>query len=60
MSSVTLERRLANYRAAVRPDPAPTAADRRRTTAQAMLLAETIGGEVVGEGLGGGRPMRAR
>ncbi|HET9344498.1 MAG TPA: ribonuclease H-like domain-containing protein [Candidatus Limnocylindrales bacterium] len=51
MSSITLERRLASYRAAVRPDPAPTAADSRRTTAQAMLLAETIGGEVVGEGL---------
>ena len=51
MSSVTLERRLANYRAAVRPEPAPTAAAQHRTTAQAMLLAETIGGEVVGEGL---------
>jgi hypothetical protein len=51
MSSVTLERRLANYRAAVRPEPAPTAALQRRTTAQALVLAETIGGEVVGEGL---------
>jgi RNase_H superfamily len=51
MSSVTLERRLANFRAAVRPDPAPTATERRRTTAQATLLAETIGGEVIGEGL---------
>jgi RNase_H superfamily len=49
MSSVTLERRLANYRTAVRPDPAPSAADGRRTTAQAMLLAEAIGGEVIGE-----------
>jgi uncharacterized protein YprB with RNaseH-like and TPR domain len=51
MSSVTLERRLANYRAAVRPDSAPTAADARRTTAQAMLLAEAVGGEVVGTAL---------
>lgn len=51
MSSVTLDRRLANYRAAVRPDPAPTALDRRRTTAQALLLAEAIGGEVVGDAL---------
>ena len=51
MSSVTLERRLANYRAAARPDPAPTAADARRTTAQAMLLAEAVGGEVVGTAL---------
>ncbi|HEX5015628.1 MAG TPA: ribonuclease H-like domain-containing protein [Candidatus Limnocylindrales bacterium] len=51
MSSVTLERRLANFRAAVRPDPAPSAAEQRQTTAQALHLAETIGGEVVGEGL---------
>jgi hypothetical protein len=51
MSSITLERRLANYRAAVRPDPPPTDADRHRTTAQALLLAEAIGGEVVGEAL---------
>ena len=51
MSSVTLERRLANYRAAVRPESAPTPAVQRRTTAQALVLAETIGGEVVGEGL---------
>jgi hypothetical protein len=51
MSSVTLERRLANFRAAVRPDPPPTPAEQRQTTAQAMLLAETIGGEVVGSGL---------
>lgn len=51
MSSVTLERRLANYRAAVRPDAAPSTAEQRRTTAQAMLLAETVGGEVVGDGL---------
>jgi uncharacterized protein YprB with RNaseH-like and TPR domain len=51
MSSVTLERRLANYRAAVRSDPPPSLADQQRTTAQAMLLAEAIDGEVVGEAL---------
>ena len=51
MSTVTLERRLANYRAAVRPDPVPSADDGRRTTAQALLLAEAIGGEVIGEAL---------
>jgi hypothetical protein len=51
MSSVTLERRLANYRATIRSDPAPSAAIQRRTTAQAMLLAEAIDGEVVGEAL---------
>ena len=51
MSSVTLERRLANYRAAVRSDPAPSLADQHRTTAQAMVLAEAIDGEVVGEAL---------
>src|SRR6188474_2530563 len=51
MSSVTLERRLANYRAAVRLDPAPSVADQGRTTAQAMLLADAIDGEVVGEAL---------
>jgi RNase H-like protein len=51
MSSVTLERRLANYRAAIRPEPAPSVALQQRTTAQALALAETIGGEVVGKGL---------
>jgi hypothetical protein len=51
MSSVTLERRLANYRAAVRPDPPSSDAERRRTTAQALLLADAIGGEVVGDAL---------
>jgi hypothetical protein len=51
VSSVGIERRLANYRAAVRPDPEPSAAAQRQTTAQAVLLADTIGGEVVGEGL---------
>jgi hypothetical protein len=51
MSSVTLERRLANYRAADRPAPAPSDVDRRRTAAQARLLAEAIGGEVVGDAL---------
>ena len=51
MSSGTLERRLANYRAAVRPDPVPTATAQRRTTAGALRLAEAIGGEVVGEAL---------
>ena len=59
MSSVTLERRLANYRAAVRPDPAPSVADQHRTTAQAMLLAEAIDGEVVGEALDAVDPVRA-
>jgi hypothetical protein len=51
MSSVTLERRLANYRATVRPAPAPTDVDRRRTTAQARLLADAVGGELLGEAL---------
>jgi hypothetical protein len=51
MSSITLERRLANYRAMIRPQPAPSAALQQRTTAQAHALAETIGGEVVGDGL---------
>ena len=51
MSSVTLERRLANYRAAIRLDPTPSVADQHRTTAQAMLLADAIDGEVVGEAL---------
>jgi tetratricopeptide (TPR) repeat protein len=51
MSSVTLERRLANYRAAVRPDPPSSDAEQRRTMAQALLLADAIGGEVVGEAL---------
>ena len=51
MSSVTLERRLANYRSAARPDPAPSETERRRTTALARLLAEALGGEVVGEEL---------
>jgi uncharacterized protein YprB with RNaseH-like and TPR domain len=51
MSSVTLERRLANYRAAVRPDAARSAAELRQTTAQALLLAEALGGEVVGDAL---------
>jgi hypothetical protein len=51
MSSVTLERRLANYRSAVRPDPAKSAAETRRTTAQAWVLAEALGGDVVGDEL---------
>jgi RNase_H superfamily len=51
MSSVTLERRLANFRAAIRPDPPPSPAEQRQTTAQALHLAELIGAEVVGSGL---------
>jgi len=39
MSSVTLERRLANYRAAVRPDPVATATAQRQTMAGALRLA---------------------
>ncbi|MFL5727761.1 MAG: ribonuclease H-like domain-containing protein [Chloroflexota bacterium] len=51
MSSITLERRLANYRAAARPDALPSVEGRRRTTAQARVLAEAIGGEVIGDDL---------
>jgi uncharacterized protein YprB with RNaseH-like and TPR domain len=51
MSSATLERRLANYRAAVRPAPARTDAEATRTITQARLLAQAIDGEVVGESL---------
>jgi uncharacterized protein YprB with RNaseH-like and TPR domain len=47
MSGATLERRLANYRAAIRPDPAPTAADRNRSAEMAELLANAVDGELV-------------
>jgi hypothetical protein len=47
MSGATLERRLANYRAAVRPAPAPSAVDRTRSAALATMLAEAVDGEVV-------------
>jgi tetratricopeptide (TPR) repeat protein len=51
VTSATLERRLANYRAAVRPTPGPSESEKRRTTSQARLLADTLGGEVVGDAL---------
>ncbi len=47
MTGATLERRLANYRAAIRPDPAPSAADKTRTAGLAQLLATAVDGEVV-------------
>jgi uncharacterized protein len=52
VSGATLERRLANYRAAVRPAPPPSAADRSRSQALANLMAEAVDGEVVGNDLG--------
>lgn len=47
MTGATLERRLANYRAAVRADPTASAADRTRSAGLAQLLATAVDGEVV-------------
>ena len=47
MTGATLERRLANYRAAIRPDPAPSVADKTRSAGLAQLLATAVDGEVV-------------
>jgi RNase_H superfamily len=47
VTGATLERRLANYRAAIRPDPAPSVADRTRSAGLARLLATAVDGEVV-------------
>ena len=47
MTGATLERRLANYRNAIRPDPAPSAVDRTRSAELAELLANAVDGEVV-------------
>jgi hypothetical protein len=52
VSGATLERRLANYRAAVRPDPPPSTADRSRSATLANLMAEAVDGEIVGSDLG--------
>lgn len=52
MSGATLERRLANYRAAARPDPPPSATDRSRSATLAKLMAEAVDGEIVGSDLG--------
>ena len=52
MSGATLERRLANYRAAVRGDPERTAADRARAMGLASVMAEAVDGEIVGGGAG--------
>ncbi len=52
MSGATLERRLANFRAAVRPDPPPSAAERSRSATLANLMAEAVDGEIVGSDLG--------
>jgi tetratricopeptide (TPR) repeat protein len=51
VSGATLERRLANYRAAVRP-PVRTAADRTRSATLASLMADALDGEIVGGELG--------
>jgi tetratricopeptide (TPR) repeat protein len=51
VSGATLERRLANYRAAVRPT-ARTDADRSRSATLANLMAEAVDGEIVGSELG--------
>ena len=52
MSGATLERRLANYRAAVRPAAGPTVADRARSATLANLMAEALDGEIVANALG--------
>jgi hypothetical protein len=52
VSGATLERRLANYRAAIRPDPAPSAADRSRSVSLASLMAEALDGTIVVGDLG--------
>ena len=46
MSGATLERRLANYRAGIRPAPR-TDADRTRSATLASLMAEAVDGEIV-------------
>jgi tetratricopeptide (TPR) repeat protein len=51
VSGATLERRLANYRASVRPT-ARTDADRSRSATLANLMAEAVDGEIVGSELG--------
>jgi tetratricopeptide (TPR) repeat protein len=52
VSGATLERRLANYRAAVRSPAGPSAADRTRSATLASLMAEAVDGEIVGSDLG--------
>src|SRR5438094_7312829 len=47
VTNATLERRLANYRAAIRPDPAPSVADKTRSAGLAEMLATAVDGEVV-------------
>jgi RNase H-like protein len=47
VTGATLERRLANYRTAIRPDPAPSVADKTRSAGLAQLLATAVDGEVV-------------
>ena len=49
MSGATLERRLANYRRAVRPAPPP---DRSRSAGLAEIMAEAVDGEVIATELG--------
>jgi uncharacterized protein YprB with RNaseH-like and TPR domain len=51
VSGATLERRLANYRAAVRP-AVRSAADRTRSATLANLMAAAVDGEIVGGDLG--------
>jgi tetratricopeptide (TPR) repeat protein len=51
VSGATLERRLANYRAAVRPT-IQSAADKSRSATLASLMAEAVDGEIVGGDLG--------
>jgi tetratricopeptide (TPR) repeat protein len=52
VSGATLERRLANYRAAVRRDPPPSAADQSRSATLASLMAAAVDGEIIGSDLG--------
>jgi tetratricopeptide (TPR) repeat protein len=52
VSGATLERRLANYRAVVRPAAGPSAADRTRSATLANLMAEALDGEIVDSDLG--------
>jgi hypothetical protein len=52
VSGATLERRLANYRAAVRPTPPRSPADRTRSVTLANQMAEALDGEIVCSDLG--------
>jgi len=52
VSGATLERRLANYRAALRPTPERSVADRTRSATLANLMAEALDGEIVVGDLG--------